>query len=74
MEELSGKTIGIIRISLEGICKALGITEEAISMHIDREDRNILVINAIHPGMPIWRKGKKIPEIKIERRYEQKEE
>jgi hypothetical protein len=69
MDELSGKTIGSIRISLESICKALGIQEDVVSMHVDREDRNILVINAIHPGAPIWRKGKRIPEIKVERRY-----
>lgn len=74
MEDMSGKSIGAIRISLESICKALGIKEDVVSMHIDREDRSILVINAIHPGMPIWKKGKRIPEINIERRYQEKDQ
>ena len=58
-------------IHLDSIMKALyGNTGyKAVSMRIDRYNKNMLVIVVDHPSLPISGKGFRYPEIIIERRY-----
>lgn len=61
---------GTVRISLQSIMKALyGNTDyKAVSMRIDRYDKDMLVIVVDHPSLPISGKGFKYPTVTIERK------
>ena len=74
-EEENTQRRGSVRIHLDSIMKALyGNTGyKAVSMRIDRYNRNMLVIIVDHPSLPISGKGFRYPEISIERKYAQEE-
>lgn len=61
---------GNIRIHLQSIMKALyGTTDyKAVSMRIDRYDKDMLVIVVDHPSLPVIGKGFKYPNVIIERK------
>jgi hypothetical protein len=77
MNEPERRTRGIIRISMHSIIKLLfgeNSNYEAISMRVCKYDKSILNVTVSHPTLPEWTPGKRLKEIKIERRYEQTEE